>query len=53
ISGINFNKTFAPIIYYNSLRLLLCITLLYKYAAYLIDFNTAYLNNLLRKKIYA
>jgi hypothetical protein len=50
--GIDFKETFAPVLKYTSLRILLAIATFYDYEVHQIDFVTAFLNANLDETIY-
>ena len=52
IHGIDFEETYAPVVRYDSLRLLLRFATLRGYHVHQMDFDTAYLNSLLEEDIY-
>ena len=52
IHSINFEEMYAPVIRYDSLQLLLWFITLYDYHIHQMNFNTAYLNSLLKEDIY-
>ena len=53
IQGIDFEDTYAPVVRYDSLRILLRVAAARKLDVHQMDFDTAYLNSSLTEEIYA
>ena len=52
VKGIDYNKTFAPITKFNSIRLLLALSARFNWEIHQMDVKSAFLNGKLEEEIY-
>ena len=52
MKGVDYDETFAPIAYMESIRILLTLACHFKFKLYQMDINTAFLNGFLKEDVY-